>query len=140
MEKLKHQLLAANLELYGEEPGTLRLAERHRYHLMDAGVTLRANEDAFVVSFVARAQRTDFPHVEQARVFAAIKTHFGGTAYDRGYRASGDEVREIRDPMDEQKVLDVWYETTFSRELATREEAIAEARWALGIEKYVRPE
>ena len=50
------------------------------------------------------------------------------------------EIVEVKDPVNEARVLDVWHEVTYRKPLAAVADAVAEVRWALDLEKYVGPE
>ena len=152
MLSLKKALLDANFEIYGEDATALRLAERHRYHLMDAGVDVAPvaaagdrgaegePELAFLVRFTARAQKSDFPHVESSRIYAAIRAHFGEATHEHGFRVDDEAVHEVADPVDGSRILDVWFETRFAKRVESLDAVIEEVRWALALEKYVRPD
>lgn len=140
MQSLKQAILDAGLELYGEDDVSVRLAERHRYHLMDAGVEVRREPGGYRIVFVARAQRSDFPRVEPARIFAAVRAQVGGAAHERGYVAARESVTNVFDPMNDTKVLDVWYELTFEKLAPDVTTTLDELRWVLPLEKYVRPD
>jgi hypothetical protein len=45
----------------------------------------------------------------------------------------------VKDPVNNARVLDVWHEVTYRKPLAAPADAVSEVRWALELEKYVRP-
>jgi len=139
MQSLKHALTDAGIEIYVETDSDLRIAERHRYHLMDSGVVARAEGDTIVVSFAIRAQRSDFPHVDAALIFERIRSVVGSIAVERGYSDGVERVVEVNDPVDGTKVLDTWYEIEFEKKTTDTADVIEEIRWALTVEKYVQP-
>lgn len=139
MQSLKQALTEAGIEIYGESDTDLRIAERHRYHLMDSGVVARSEGDAIVVSFSIRAQRSEFPHVEESLIFERIRSVVGTTAIERGYSDGVERVVEVNDPVDATKLLDTWYELEFAKTVDGASPAIEEIRWALTVEKYVLP-
>lgn len=139
MQSLKQALTDAGIELYGEDEATLRIAERHRYHLMDSGVEARMRAGAVEVRFCVRAQRSDFPHVEVPRIFERIRSAVGDAVAERGFVGNGERVVEVNDPVDNAKLLDVWYELDYGKHVESTDDAVDEIRWALTIDKYVRP-
>lgn len=139
MQSLKQALTDAGIEIYGETDSELRIAERHRYHLMDSGVVAHLEGDTILVRFAVRAQRSDFPFVESAAIFERIRTVVGSCITDRGYASGTERVVDVNDPVDATKVLDIWYELEYSKRLDDTSAAIDEIRWALTVEKYVQP-
>ena len=63
----------------------------------------------------------------------------GPEARARGFVEIAATATEARDPMDDARVLDVFYDVTFSRGCTSIDEAIPQARWALEVEKYITP-
>ncbi len=105
---------------------------------MDSGVRLVVGGE-LAVQFTARTQRSDAPSAHSDELFRRVREEVGGQAGERGYEESGAEIVEVKDPVDDARVLDVWHEVTYRKRLEALEDAIAEVRWALGLEKYVRP-
>ena len=68
-----------------------------------------------------------------------MREEVGERAGNRGYLESNAEIVEVKDPVDEARVLDVWHEVTYRKRLDAVDDAVAEVRWALDLEKYVRP-
>lgn len=136
IEELRNVLLAAGFEIYRTTADELLLAERIRYHMMDSGVSLRLGAD-LRISFKARSQQSDFPDLEPEQLFEKVATAVGGDATARGYEEVLREVVDVRDPVDESRVLDIWHELRFEKAIESLEDVIDEARWALSIEKYV---
>lgn len=138
IQHLEEALAGAGLEIYRASDGELRIAERVRLHLMDSGVRVTV-DDGLAVQFTARAQRSDAPSARPDELFARVRQQMSETVGSRGYRESGAEIVEIKDPVDETTVLDVWHEVTYQKPLERVAEAVEEIRWALDLEKYVRP-
>lgn len=138
MESLKQALTSANVEIYGEDGSSLLIAERHRYHLMDSGVRAEALPGGVRVCFAVRAQKSDFPHVEPEKLFAQIRERVAADLEARGYESVEQRVVDVQDPVDASKLLDVWYELFFAKQVASSSEAIDEIRWALGVDKYLQ--
>jgi len=142
LQALKKALVAAGVEIYRTRPDELQIAERIRLHIMDSGVRVsfrvdgEGREEAAVV-FAARAQRSDFPNESPEQLFAKVRGAIGAIAESRGYAEVGSGSTEVKDPVDANKVLDVWHEVTFTRAVDAIETAVDEVRWALSQEKYI---
>jgi len=133
---LKEALLGAGFEVYRATASEIQIAERVRLHIMDSGVRVLASEP-LMIRFTARSQRSDSPHLDRDALFARVRDEVGGGASERGYREAEAATVEVKDPMDEAKILDVWHEITYERSLETLEGLIEELHWAIHVEKYV---
>lgn len=134
---VKQRLVEAGLEIYRTKPAEIEIAERVRLHIMDSGVRVR--EDMTVV-FTVRSQRSDFgAGISSEELFEKVREAVGASALARGYHEEAANLVSVRDPMDEQKVLDTWHEVVYSVSTDTLEAIVDEVRWALEIEKYVAP-
>jgi hypothetical protein len=138
IQGIQQALANAGVEIYRTDERELQIAERIRLHIMDSGVRV-VMEDGLAVQFTARTQRSDAPSAQSEELFARVREEVGEQAGSRGYRESGAEVVEVKDPVDEARVLDVWHEVTYRKELGAVDDAVSEVRWALDLEKYVRP-
>jgi hypothetical protein len=138
IEDIQQALAEAGVEIYRTEERELQIAERVRLHIMDSGVRVLMTE-RLAVQFTARTQRSDAPSAQSDELFRRVREEIGGRAGERGYEESSAEIVEVKDPVDEARVLDVWHEVTYRKPLDALDDAIAEVRWALGLEKYVRP-
>ena len=105
---------------------------------MDSGVRVVLNGE-LGVQFTARSQLSDAPSAQPAELFGRVRQEIGAKAGRRGYEELGSEIVEVKDPVDEARVLDVWHEVTYRKPLAAVDDAVVEVRWALDLEKYVRP-
>ena len=142
LQAVKQALVAAGVEIYRTRPDELQIAERIRLHIMDSGVRVafRVDGEALdesTVVFTARAQRSDFPNESPEQLFAKVRGAIGSAAAARGYAEVGSGSTEVKDPVDANKVLDVWHEVTFARAVDSIEAAVDEVRWALSQEKYI---
>lgn len=134
---IKEALENAGIEIYRSTPDEVHVAERVRLHIMDSGVrVLSAAADAVQVRFTARSQRSDFPNAHAADLFGRVREQVGQRAIERGYHESEIHVREVTDPVDESRILDVWHEVVYEKTTAA-DELIDEVRWALDVEKFV---
>jgi hypothetical protein len=138
--KVKETLVGAGIEIYRTRPNEIHVAERVRYHIMDSGIRVLVGE-ALQVQFTARSQRSDFPEgVSAEAAFERVRRAVGQDALARGYIETWSGTTLVRDPMDENRVLDVWHEVTYTKTMQDPAEAIDEVRWALSIERFVPPE
>ncbi|MCZ7682286.1 MAG: hypothetical protein M5U28_27240 [Sandaracinaceae bacterium] len=139
LKQVKEELVKAGVEIYRTRPPSeIQVAERVRLHIMDSGIRVRLDQSLTVV-FTARTQRSDFPSVAPDQLFAKVRETVGHLAAERGYEEQGAHTVEVKDPMDEAKVLDTWHEITYAKPLESLEAALDEVRWALGVEKYITP-
>lgn len=135
---IQQALTAVGVEIYRTESRELQIAERVRLHIMDSGVRV-VLDDGLAVEFTARIQRSDAPSAPCEELFRRVREEVGGQAASRGYEESRAEIVEVKDPVNEARVLDVWHEVTYRKPLGAVADAVAEVRWALDLEKYVRP-
>lgn len=137
VKSLKRALGAAGLEVFRTRGDEVHLAERQNMHLMEAGVRVRAGSNP-AVTVVVRAQRNDAPALSPESLFDTVraKTH---ALRDAGYAETEANAREIRSVSDASQLLDVWYEVTLTRAVASLDEAVEEARRVMAAERYVTP-
>ena len=138
IQHIQQALARAGVEIYRTDDHELQIAERIRLHIMDSGVRVVV-QDGLSVQFTARTQRSDAPSARPDELFRRVREEIGEQAGSRGYQESRAEVVEVKDPVDEARVLDVWHEVTYRKPLAELDDAVDEVRWALDLEKYVRP-
>ncbi len=123
------------IEIYQTHSEELEIAERVRLHMMDSGVRVKVSE-TLTVRFSARSQRSDFPSGSAEALFERVHEAVGVPASARGFSESERRIVEVKNPVDETKVLDVWHELVFEK-TCTPDELVSEVRWALDLEKYV---
>ena len=138
IQDIQQALSDAGVEIYRIDDRELQIAERVRLHIMDSGVRVALN-GGLVVRFTARTQRSDAPSALAEDLFRRVREEVGEQAGRRGYQEDRAEIVEVKDPVDDARVLDVWHEVTYRKPLAEVSDAVAEVRWALDLEKYVRP-
>ncbi|MGB5704865.1 MAG: hypothetical protein WBM48_18730 [Polyangiales bacterium] len=138
IQSIQQALTSAGVEIYRTDDHELQIAERIRLHIMDSGVRVVA-EDGLAIQFTARTQRSDAPSAQADELFRRVREEVGELAGGRGYSESNAEVVEVKDPVDEARVLDVWHEVTYRKPLQAVDDAVSEVRWALALEKYIRP-
>lgn len=137
LQQVKKELIDAGLEIYRTKPSELEIAERVRLHIMDSGVRVR---DDLTVVFTARSQRSDFPSVAAETLFEKVRAVVGEPALQRGYVEENSQTVDVKDPMDDEKILDVWHEVIYAKPADELASVIEEVRWALGLDRYVAPE
>ena len=138
IQEIQQALAEAGVEIYRTDAEELQIAERVRLHIMDSGVRVVVNGE-LAVQFTARTQRSDAPSARAEDLFRRVREEVGQRAGSRGYEESSAEVVEVKDPVDDARVLDVWHEVTYRKALGKADDAVAEVRWALELEKYVQP-
>ena len=138
IQDIQQALSDAGVEIYRTDDRELQIAERVRLHIMDSGVRVVLN-GGLVVQFTARTQRSDAPSAHAEHLFRRVREEVGEAAANRGYEESNAEIVEVKDPVDEARVLDVWHEVTYRKALTAAADTVAEVRWALDLEKYVLP-
>ena len=138
IQSIQQALASAGVEIYRTDEQELQIAERIRLHIMDSGVRV-VLRDGLAVQFTARTQRSDAPSAQPEELFRRVREEVGERAGNRGYREANAEVVEVKDPVDEARVLDVWHEVTYRKMIDEPAEAVREVRWALDLEKYVQP-
>lgn len=136
LQKVKESLVEAGVEIYRTQPNEIQVAERVRLHIMDSGVRVRAASPV-AVAFTAKSQRSDFPSIDPDELFEKVRSTIGREAEARGYREESSQTVEVKDPMDDSRVLDTWHEVTYAKDVSDAGGVVDEVRWALELEKYV---
>lgn len=136
LQQVKQELIDAGLEIYRTKPSELEIAERVRLHIMDSGVRVRSD---LSVVFTARSQRSDFPSVDPESLFEKVRSTIGPQASERGYAEEAAQTVDVRDPMDDQRVLDTWHEVVYVKNADELAKVVEEVRWALGLDRYIAP-
>jgi len=136
VERVKQALEAAGLEIYRALDMEIQVAERVRLHIMDSGVRVRITPTA-TIQFTARSQRSDFPNADPDALFAKVRGSVGSFAEPRGYVEARASTVEVKDPVDDNRILDVWHEVTYEKPAPDLQDLVDEVRWALAVEKYV---
>lgn len=135
IQKIRGLVEGAGLEVYQAHATEIEIAERIRLHIMDSGIRVKV-ADGLVIRFSARCQRSDFPGESPDALFERVHQAIGIPVQARGYSEAKRRVIEVKDPSDEERMLDVWHEIVF--EMPCEEpKLIEELRWVLELEKYV---
>jgi hypothetical protein len=137
LDVVKTAILDAGLEVFRTKEDTIQLAERVRSHLMDAGIRVRVQDGVSTVLVTVRSQRSDFPAASQDDLFSKVRAGVGHDALARGFSEIDAKPREIQDPVDDTRVLDVWYEVTFGKPIASTSALVDDVQWAMRLPKCV---
>jgi hypothetical protein len=124
------------LEFLRVEDELIQLATRVRSHLMDASVSLHFGARP-CVSFTVRAQSSDFPGASSADMFGKVRGAVSANALAHGFSETEEHSRQVQDPVDHARILDVWYELTFSKEFHDLVPMLDDVRWSLSVSKCV---
>jgi hypothetical protein len=136
LDSVRVRLLESGLEVFRVQGQSVLLAERVRSHLMDAGVSVRVARE-LSADVTVRAQSSDFPTESADALFGRVRGAVFELAQSRGFREASAEAREIRDPVDDTRLLDVWYELTFTKNASEIDGLIDDVRWALRLPKCI---
>jgi hypothetical protein len=132
--ELKKALIAEGFEIYRTAGNRVQLADRVRDNLiMDSGVAALIG-DSLGVRFVVRAQASDFQGESEQELFNRAR-RLAEDAVEQGYREIDTAVVTIRDPGDESRTLDTWYEVAFTKAVASLDQLYSELRFAFSLEK-----
>jgi hypothetical protein len=135
--QLKRALVDAGLIIFRTLAEEVLVAERVRENLiMDSGVRLKsvASAPKLEVRVVFRAQRGAFPGETEAALFARVRT-LAEPAVARGFREVAAETSHVKDPGDNTKTLDVFYELVLSRDADDLPAALDDVRFALSLDR-----
>jgi hypothetical protein len=137
VQSVKRTLQDAGVEIYRLSAEEIHVAERVRLHIMDSGVRVRLQEGVHI-RFTARSQQSDFPNAAADDLFAKVRGAIGEKANPRGYAEKEATTVQVKDPVDEGRILDVWHEVTYEKP-ADLDNLVEEVRWALELDKYIAP-
>ncbi|MFO0680289.1 MAG: hypothetical protein U0169_27445 [Polyangiaceae bacterium] len=136
--QLKRALVEAGFEVFRTRGDEIVLAERVRENLiMDSGVRVRAS-DPHEVRIVLRAQRTDYPGDDEVLLFSRVR-ELASRAVHAGFVELSTAVAPVRDPADDTRTLDTFYEIVFTKIATSLDNAFEVTRFALGLEKIASP-
>jgi hypothetical protein len=137
--RMKKALVDAGFEVFRSRGEEIVLAERPRENLiMDSGVRLRVG-DVLEVRIVLRAQKADFPNEDESRLFERVR-RLAVPAISGGFTEVDTAVAPVLDPSDAEHTLDTFYEITYAKRAGELDEALAELKFAIGLEKRAEPQ
>lgn len=132
--EIKRALARAGFEVYRTRGDEVQIAERPRENqIMESGVSLVA-ADPPRVRVVVRAQQSDFTAEGEAALFERAR-RVGEACVGRGYAEVAARSKPMLDPGDPTRVLDTWFEVVFEVGADGLDGALAQARWAVAIDK-----
>ena len=132
--RTKKALVDAGFEIFRSRGDEIVLAERPRENLiMDSGVRLRLTEP-LDVRLIFRAQKADFPNEDDSHLFERVR-RLAEPAVSKGFLELSTAVSKVNDPGDSERVLDTFYEITYSKTASALDDAVAQIRFALALEK-----
>jgi hypothetical protein len=134
---IKKVLVDAGFEVFRSRGEEIVLAERPRENLiMDSGVRLRVGQtgQGIEVRVVLRAQQADFPNEDESGLFERVR-RLAAPALSEGFIEAGTSVTPIMDPSNAGRTLDTFYEITYAKRARALDDALAELRFALSLEK-----
>jgi hypothetical protein len=136
LEAARAAIAEHGIEVFRVKDETIQLAERVRSHLMDASVAVSFGTRPRI-EFTVRAQVSDFPGTAAEEMFTKVRHATTTRAQARGFTESESRCRPVHDPVDDSRVLDVWYELIFSKETRDLGQLMDDLRWALSLSKCV---
>jgi hypothetical protein len=136
LERAKATLVARGVDIFRVEAGEIALAKRVRSHLMDAGVSVQFAPEPNV-RFIVRAQSSDFPGASAKQLYDKVRGEIAANAHAQGFEEVAHQPREVRDPGDATRVLDVWYELTFAKPVRDADSWLDDIGWAMNVSKCV---
>jgi len=136
LERARTALIARGVEIFRVEAAEIALAKRVRSHLMDAGVSVQFAPEPNV-RFIVRAQSSDFPGASAKQLYDKVREEVAAIAHAHGFEEVAEQPREVRDPGDASRVLDVWYELTFAKAVRDADSWLDDIGWAMNVSKCV---
>ena len=131
---MKKALVEAGFEVFRTRGEEIVLAERPRENLiMDSGVRLKMGAP-LQVRIILRAQKADYPNEDEAHLFDRVRK-LAESALANGFAESQTIVSKVNDPGDAERTLDTFYEILYVKDEASLDEAIAQLRFAMTLEK-----
>jgi hypothetical protein len=133
-QQLKKALVSAGFQVFRTLGDEIVLAERVRENLiMDSGVRCRASEP-LQIRVIFKAQRGNFPGEGDADLFDRARK-LAERALSSGFAEVGSAMSPIIDPIDAERTLDTFFEVVLAKDASSLEEAMAELKFALSLER-----
>ncbi len=136
--EIKKALIASGFEFFRTLPDGVVLAERVRENqILDSGVRVRSVDEGFIVTVVMHAEKRDYPNDKEHELFARVRA-LAAPIVMRGYVEKAARVNVVKDPSDEARTLDTFYELVLERVVKGDWSDVAlHLREAIGFEKAV---
>jgi hypothetical protein len=136
LERAQTALAARGIDILRVDGNAIALGKRVRSHLMDAGVSVQLGSEPSV-RFVVRAQSSDFPGAGAKQLYEKVRSEISAGASAQGFEEIAQQPREVHDPGDASRVLDVWYELTYAKPLRDADAWLEDVRWAMSVAKCI---
>lgn len=131
--EVKKSLHEAGFLVYRTRGSIIHLAERVRENLiMDSGITL--DTASLTLGFLVRAQRSELARLEPEQMFERARA-LAAPALRRGFHEVRAGSRDVADPGDSARTLDVWYEVAYEKRVDDLGAAFDELRFLFELEK-----
>jgi hypothetical protein len=137
--QIKKALVASGFEVFRTLSDGVILSERVRENLiLDSGIRVRFLRDGvFEVRVIMRVEKRDFPNDSEDELFGRVR-ELSKTALARGFLEKETGINVVKDPSDEGRTLDSFYELHLTREVNGEWNAVADVlREAVQFEKAV---
>jgi hypothetical protein len=132
--ELKKTLQGQGFEVYRTLADRVALAERVRDNLLMDGNVAACTGEGLAVRFTTRAQQSEYPNDDSSALLDRARTQ-GTSALARGYVEVDSAIVPVYDPGDPSRILDTWYEVSFTRAVGSLDELMQELRFALALSK-----
>ena len=133
LETIRTALEEAGIEIYQELSDRLVIAERIRVHIMDSGVWVSA--DPLTIGLSIKAQLSDFPNDEADAQFDRVRaSSIASQLAQQQFVEVGTKRHSVLDPVDDEKVLDVWFELSFEKTSSVAN-IVEDLKWSLSLDK-----
>ena len=136
VERAQAALVSRGVDILRVDANEIAIAKRVRSHLMDAGVSVQFGSEPSV-RFIVRAQSSDFPGAGAKQLYEKVRGEISPSAQAQGFEEVAQQPREVRDPGDASRVLDVWYELTYAKPMRDRDGWLDDIRWAMDVSKCI---
>lgn len=133
-QELKKALISAGFEVYRTSGEDVILADRARENLiLDSGVRIRAS-DPIEIRLVMGIRRAQFPSDDEGALFDRVR-QLAAPLLDDGFAEVSTGVAPVKDPADNDRTLDTFYEVVFAKRESAFEGALPTLKLALQVAK-----
>lgn len=133
-QELKKALISAGFEVYRTTGEDVILADRARENLiLDSGVRIRAS-DPIEVRLVMGIRRAAFPSDDEGALFDRVR-QLAAPLISEGFAEVSTGVAPVKDPADNERTLDTFYEVVFAKSADGFDGALPTLKLALQVAK-----